>query len=117
MTNVPIPDPIVLTQLGEHFAAGLCELPDAAPTVRYARACRRWFENRLVDGYAGGYLYPSGRMVPEEQAVLTFDFSFTMRWNEMSLQRKLAGATPLQQEALHGLCTLFELEENWRETP
>ena len=39
------PDPRLLREAGEPFAAGFCECPEATPFERYARAYRRWFEH------------------------------------------------------------------------
>jgi formate C-acetyltransferase len=97
--------------LGEFYAAGLCELPDATPIVRYARAYRRWFENCRIDEYKGSRLYPCGRRDPEGQAVLAPDYSFTMSWQRENFDKKLVHATPKQERTLHQLRARYELEE------
>ena len=53
-----LPVPASLHQLGEHFAAGYFELPDASPVLRWSRAVRRRFEYRFLAPYRGERLYP-----------------------------------------------------------
>lgn len=111
MTRASIPDPLILRQLGEFLAAGLCELPDATPTVRYARAYRRWFEHCRISEYRDGCLYPCGARGAGEGAILTADYSFTLAWNSANFDKKSVRATPEQERTLQDLRALFELEE------
>lgn len=46
--------------IGEPFAAGLFELENAAPVLRYANALKRFWENAALPPYDGGQLYPCG---------------------------------------------------------
>lgn len=48
------------SQLGEPFAAGLFEFPEASPMVRYANALKRYWQEAELPGYDGGRLYPCG---------------------------------------------------------
>ena len=55
-----LPDYACLMRLGEHFAAGYFEQPDASLMRRWSLAVRRRFENRALPAYGGAWLYPSG---------------------------------------------------------
>jgi len=79
--------------------------------VRYARAYRRWFENCRINEYKDRCLYPYGRRNPKEQAVLTPDYSFTLRWNSDNFDKKLVHAAAEQEQTLHNLRAFYELEE------
>ncbi len=111
MSNAPLPDCTVLSRMDEFFAAGLCELPGAAPQLRYARAHRRWFENCRLPEYNGGLLYPCGSHGSGNQATLTPHYSFTLSWNSEIFDRKLAGAAQPQRQALQDLRALYDWEE------
>jgi len=41
-----LPDPQVLSRMGEFFAAGYFEQPEASPMLRWSRAVRRRLERR-----------------------------------------------------------------------
>lgn len=47
-------------KLNEPYAAGFFEEEERGLFFRFSRAQRRYFENRPVDDYRGGRLYPSG---------------------------------------------------------
>lgn len=59
--------------IGEPFAAGLFEFEDAAPTVRYANALKRFWERAPLPPYGGGMLYPSG------QCIFSFDRTIAIK--------------------------------------
>ena len=46
--------------INEPFAAGLFELENESPEIRYATALKRFWESAPIPGYDGGELYPSG---------------------------------------------------------
>lgn len=47
-------------KIKEPYAAGFFEEPDRSLFFRFSRAQRRYYEDRPVDDYKGGRLYPSG---------------------------------------------------------
>jgi hypothetical protein len=59
-----LPDPQVLARMGEFFAAGYFEQPEASPMLRWLRAVRRRLERRAPVEYKGGLLYPCGPSAP-----------------------------------------------------
>ena len=46
--------------IGEYYAAGLFEFPEAGVEERYANGLKRFFENARLPAYDGGALYPCG---------------------------------------------------------
>ena len=64
--NGRIPDAGALGRLGEWFAAGYFELPEATPMRRWSRAVRRRFEHRTLTPYGGELLYPAGACLPQD---------------------------------------------------
>ena len=46
--------------INEPYAAGLFELENEAPIVRYANALKRFYELAPLPPYLGGQLYPAG---------------------------------------------------------
>lgn len=93
MAPARLPDPAVLASLGEHFAAGYFELPDATPSRRWSRAWRRFLEHRSLPDYRGQALYPSG---PERDTagnrILFPSFSYTWTYEDAEVQRRLPEA-------------------------
>ncbi|MCJ7548422.1 MAG: hypothetical protein MUQ30_01930, partial [Anaerolineae bacterium] len=84
-----LPDPELLGQLGEWFAAGYFELPDARPVRRWSRAVRRRFEHRELTSYCGTSLYPSGARVPDGAVmnrIVAPSYSFTWAFDRAALQ-------------------------------
>jgi formate C-acetyltransferase len=102
--------PSHLFAVGEYCAAGLAELPDAPPVLRYARAYRRWLEAASVGLYAGGPLFPSGRLPWQGTAALEPDYSYTFRWNQSVCEQRLRGADDTMRCALETARTLYETE-------
>ena len=99
-----IPDPEVLGRLGEFFAAGFFELPEAVPMQRWSRAVRRRFEQRALGPYDGELLYPCGQVhCGEENRILAPTYSFTWRFNDAALEEQLSGAVEEEREALVAL--------------
>ena len=54
-------DPTVLADMGEYFAAGFFEQPDAPPIARMSRGVRRHLERAPFPGWDRHPLYPSGQ--------------------------------------------------------
>jgi formate C-acetyltransferase len=95
------PDPEVLLGLGEAFAAGYFELPDAPPIRRWARAVRRRFEHRAIPVYGGTRLFPAGpHTQTRENVLLSPCYSFTWSYNAAELQKCLATADERTRETL-----------------
>ena len=82
------PDPRLLREAGEPFAAGFCECPEATPFERYARAYRRWFEHGPLAAYCGGQLYPGG-LKSSTSGVMTPWYAFTFTWNQKAFEERL----------------------------
>lgn len=83
-----IPKPDVLVHLGEFFAAGYFELPDASPMIRWSRAVRRRFERRALGSYAGSLLYPGNERTVKgvrENCIVQPSYSFTWAFDEAAL--------------------------------
>jgi len=90
--------------MGEYFASGYFELPDASPMRRWSRAVRRRFERRALGSYRGELLYPSGpKQTPDENRIVTPSFSFTWQYNENALSQRLDTADPTERQTLEAL--------------
>ncbi|MFH1007957.1 MAG: pyruvate formate lyase family protein [Candidatus Latescibacterota bacterium] len=73
----------VLAEMGETFAAGFFEAPDAPPVVRMSRAIRRHLEEGYLPSWKGHALYPSGsHAIWETGSAVTFNYSASMRYNQ-----------------------------------
>ena len=106
-----MPEPAILNELGEFFAAGFSELPAALPIIRYARAYRRWFEKRPLENYEGGRLYPCGIKGDALPAILSPSYSFTHVWDDAVFDAKLDRAGSEEQRTLRALRGLVQTEE------
>ena len=100
----------LLLEAGEPFAAGLCECPEATPFERYARACRRWFEDGPLAAYEGGYLYPGGPK-PATSATVTPSYSFTFAWNQRGFDERLPQLDAPTRQAFEDLKRLLVEED------
>jgi len=90
--------------MGECFAAGCFEDPEASPMRRWSRAVRRRFENRALPPYHGGLLYPSGiARAGDNDRIVYPSFSFTWGYNDAELQARLDSATGTERNALCAL--------------
>jgi trans-4-hydroxy-L-proline dehydratase len=104
-TELP-PDPAALARMGEWFAAGYFERPEASPMRRWSLAVRRRFEHRALAPYGGGHLYPSGPCVPPdvtENRIVTPSYSFTWSFNSGALR---AAQSSVDEEGEVALCAL-----------
>ena len=91
MTDNLLPNPKVLCNLGEFFASGYFEVPDASPMSRWSRAVQRRFEHRMLVPYSGEILYPCGPLhIEGENRIVTPSYSFTWSYNESALIDQLA---------------------------
>lgn len=109
--TTPLPDSADLHTLGEHFAAGYFELPDASPLRRWSRAVRRRFENRTVPPYHGEPLFPSGPCHPgPEDRILAPNYSFTYTFNEALVEAYLRNGRSADQRR-----TLAAVRAHFRE--
>ncbi len=99
-----LPDPEVLARIGEHFAAGFFELPDASPMRRWSRAVRRFLEHRSLPPYAGQPLYPCGsERDASGNLILCPSFSSTWSYQDAEVDRRLRDARPVEAESLEAL--------------
>lgn len=86
-------DTEVLKKYKEFFASGYFEELDASPIIRWSRAVRRRFENRLLTPYNGEILYPSGpSYTGKEDNIIGPSYSFTWFYNESALEQKMTQA-------------------------
>ncbi|MGC9349316.1 MAG: pyruvate formate lyase family protein [Anaerolineae bacterium] len=112
------PDVSVLARMGERFAAGYFELPDASPMRRWSRAVRRRFEHRALVPYQGELLYPSGPWTPDvvpENRIVAPSYSFTWTFNRSAWERALEeAATAAEGVTLRDLKTAMEALEEKR---
>jgi formate C-acetyltransferase len=114
---ISMADVAVLGGLGEWFAAGYFELPDASPVRRWSRAVRRRFEHRGTVAYQGEVLYPSGAWTPDvvgENRIVRPSYSFTWTFNAGAWERALADATPEEAVVLRKLKTEMQALEAQR---
>jgi len=92
--------------MGEFFASGFFEEPEASPMRRWARAVRRRFEHRTVAPYRGEWLYPCGPASPgPEDQIVAPSYSFTYTYHDHVLRQRLAGASGEDRETLLALQT------------
>lgn len=99
--NSALPDPDILLSLGEAFAAGYFEMPEAPPMRRWARAVRRRFEHRAIPAYEGTRLYPTGpHTQARENVLLSPSYSFTWSYNAAEAQKCIATAEGRTRETL-----------------
>ncbi len=105
------PDPKLLMDAGEPYAAGFCEFPDASPFTRYARAYRRWFENGPLPTYNGGQLYPSG-LRSTTVGVLTPGYTFSFEWNHNEFVTRLPQLDEPTQQAFQTLSQMVQAEND-----
>lgn len=90
----------ILANLGENYAAGFLELPEAPPVVRWSRAVRRRLAGMQPAPYEGTRLYPCGaQRNPGRDAVLAPSYSFTWSFNRAELDRRLEGADAPARDA------------------
>lgn len=86
--NPPIPER--LRSVGEFFASGYCEMPQASPHRRWSRAFRRQLEHNPITPYSGTRLFPWGHYSgPKNQnynRLLAPDRDYTWAYNRSLLQ-------------------------------
>ncbi len=104
MTENLLPDPRVLCHLGEFFASGYFEEPDASPMRRWSRAVQRRFEHRTLARYDGELLYPSGPVqIKGENRIVGPSYSFTWSYSDSALAEQLSNPTEEERETLEAL--------------
>lgn len=98
-------DPRLLVHLGETFAAGFFEEPDAPPVVRMARAVRRHLEQTPQAPWEGRPLYPAGSYaVWGTNTAVHFSYSHSMCFNREALKAlKERHTDPASQSTLDAL--------------
>jgi len=106
------PDPNTLKRMGECFAAGYFEEPEASPVRRWSRAVRRRFENRALPPYNGELLYPSGVAgAGYNDRIIYPSYSYTWGYNDTELQARLENATGKERNVLCALqCAMRDLD-------
>ena len=93
-------DPRRLAEMGETFAAGFFEMPDALPVVRMARALRRRFEQAQAPGWEGQRLYPAGAYALwSRDTAVSFSYSHSMGYNRERLNALKAQYADAESQA------------------
>jgi len=91
----------LLHGLGEHFAAGYMEMPQASPLTRWSRAVRRRWEAQPVPSYQGQLLWPDGLARSLEQnSIVQPSYSFTYTYHDAILEARLRRADRATEAAL-----------------
>lgn len=81
-------DPTVLGVLGETFASGFFEVPEASALNRMARGARRHLEAADLAPWDGASLYPAGpHSVWQQGAAVCFHYSHSLVWDRGVLAR------------------------------
>ncbi len=113
-SNDTLPDPDVLAEMREFFAAGYFEIPDASPMIRSSRAVRRRFENRTPEQYAGQCLYPIGKILHADAAdsnrIIDPENSFNGNYLPWKVDQALETADERQRETLLALRHALDAE-------
>jgi pyruvate-formate lyase len=96
-------DSTQLTKLGEMFAAGFFEEPEAPPVARMARGLRRHLEQLPAPKWEGAPLYPAGGFDTwNGNAAVRFHYSHSLCYNPAVL-KKLRTRYPESRETLDAL--------------
>ena len=99
-----IPDCRILAEIGEPYASGFFEEPEAAPILRFARAHRRWLEAYALPAYDSELLYPTGHLWATGRiCVMNPCSSFTYSYDSNLLKERLAQADGTAAAALQAL--------------
>jgi len=106
-----LPDSQILHALGEHFAAGCFELPDATPFRRWSRAVLRRLEHAWLPPYDGSRLYPTGNChappTVYQNRILAPQYSHTWSFDRNACERYAATSDRRQRDTLHALAGAF----------
>lgn len=70
--------------IGEFYAAGLFEEPDASFFARFSRGLRRYLENRDMPAYNGELLYPCGSFGTTHCVTPHFSATMAVDWTRLS---------------------------------
>ena len=99
-----IPDSLTLAQIGEPYASGFFEEPEAPPILRFARAHRRWLEAYPLPAYNSELLYPAGHLwATGRVCVMNPCSSFTYSYDGNLLKERLAEADEETANTLRAL--------------
>jgi formate C-acetyltransferase len=106
MAHDMLPDPELLSHIGEHFAGGYFELPNASPMRRWSRALRRFLEHRVIPPFTGGPLYPCGSdLEASGGTILCPSYSYTWSYRDAEVDRRLPAASTAEAATLQALRT------------
>ena len=98
-------NPRLLADMGEIFAAGFFEEPDAPPVVRMARAIRRHLEQVPLPPWGGHSLYPAGRYAvwgADKAVYFSYSHSMCINWKVLRALKK-RHTDPASRAALDAL--------------
>ena len=102
-TEIRKVDARLLAEMGEIFAAGFFEEPDAPPVVRMARGMRRQLEEAEPPTWGGEPLYPvEGFDLWNKGTAVYFHYSHSMCYNRAALE-ELRKDHPAAEETLDAL--------------
>ena len=102
-TEIREVDARLLAEMGEIFAAGFFEDPDAPPVVRMAHGMRRQLEEAEPPAWRGEPLYPAGGFnLWNRGAAVYFHYSHSMCYNRAALE-ELRKNHPAAEETLDAL--------------
>ena len=90
--------------IGEYYGAGLFEEPEVPLFVRFARAVRRYLENREMPSYGGEALYPCG--VWPSKMIINHNYSYTANCDYDKLREK-------DENAADAIYELLERFDKW----
>lgn len=85
-------------EMGEYYAAGYFEQPDAVPFVRFSRGLRRYLETYPLPAYRGESLYPCGPF--GSRMCIKHNYSRTADIDYRALEQKAPDLVPLIKEQM-----------------
>lgn len=85
-------------EMGEYYAAGYFEEPQAVPFVRFSRGLRRYLETFPLPAYRGEVLYPCGSFA--SKLCIKHHYNCTADINYRALEQKAPDLVPVIKEQM-----------------
>jgi len=98
-----------LEAMGEYFAAGFFEMPDAGIETRFCRAFRRYYENCPMSYLEGSPLFPSGKINKGSLAV----YPHYCRQFQVNLQLLEEKCSAFSAKEAYEAVEAFQKEHGW----